>query len=359
VTDDRDLAVPSSGVPGEAGALDEAVERAVAREGRRHVGLVVGAVTADGARSVATAGHLRLPDGPAPQADSVFEIGSVTKVFTSLLLAEAVTRGEVSLETPVGDLLPEVTVPTRDGVAITLEHLATHTSGLPRLPMSLPAALVSQWKHRDGDPWEVFDRAGLLAALESTTLRRAPGTGHIAYSNLGAGVLGHALVAAAGATDYAELVRSRICDPLGMTDTVLLPEGEQAAREAVGHRGRRRPTGHWELAGLPGAGALRSTATDMLTFLHAQLRPEDTPLAPAIALTHPERRPGKRLGVGLGWLRVPLPGGHVALWHNGGTGGFRALAGIVPETGVGVVALANDVRSVDRVGMGLLTALSA
>ncbi|WP_448618652.1 serine hydrolase domain-containing protein [Geodermatophilus sp. URMC 65] len=340
------------------GALGEAVERIAARHGKQHVGLVVGAVTSAGARFVVPAGRVRAPDGPVPRADTLFEIGSVTKVFTALLLAEAVTRGELSLGTPLGDLLPEVDVPTRDGVAITVEHLATHTAGVPNNPMPFSAALRAQWRARGGDPWEAIDRAALLAALGQTKLRRTPGSGRIAYSNFGAGVLGHALVAAAATRDFGELVRSRICEPLGMADTVLLPDREQTEREAVGHRGRRRTTGHWEVAGLPGAGALRSTATDMLAFLHAQLRPDDTLLGPAIALTHPERRPGKRLGIGLGWLRVPMKGDQVVLWHNGGTGGFRAFAGFAPAAGVGVVALANDVRSVDRVGLDLLTALS-
>jgi CubicO group peptidase (beta-lactamase class C family) len=113
------------------GALQNAVERMAARAGQQHVGLVVGAVTSAGARSVVPVGRIRALDGPAPRADTLFEIGSVTKVFTALLLAEAVTRGELSLDTPVGDLLPEVDVPTRDGVAITVEHLATHTAGCP------------------------------------------------------------------------------------------------------------------------------------------------------------------------------------------------------------------------------------
>ena len=338
--------------------LDRSVERIAARQGQHHVGLVVGAVTSAGARSVVSVGRIRAPDGPAPRADSLFEIGSVTKVFTALLLAEAVTRGELSLETPVSDLLPEVTVPTRDGRAITAEHLATHTAGLPHNPMPLPAAAWAQWKARNGDPWEAIDRDALLSTLARTKLRRTPGAGRIAYSNFGAGVLGHALVAAAGDRDFGELVRSRVCEPLGMADTVLLPDREQTNREAVGHRRHRRPTGHWEIAGLPGAGALRSTATDLLTFLQAQLRPYDTPLGPAITLTHQERRPGQRLGIGLGWLQVPVRRGHVMLWHNGGTGGFRTFAGFVPVAGVGAVALANDVRSLDRLGLDLLTALS-
>ena len=340
------------------GDLEKAVERIAARHGQQHVGLVVGAVTSAGARSFAQVGRIRAPDGPAPLPDSLFEIGSVTKVFTALLLAEAVTRGELSLDTPVSDLLPEVDVPTRDGTAITVEHLATHTAGLPNNPMPLPAAAWAQWKARDGDPWEAIDRDALLTTLARTRLRRTPGTGPIAYSNFGAGVLGHALVAAAEHRDYRELVQSRVCEPLGMPDTVILPDQEQTEREAVGHRRRGRTTGHWEVAGLPGAGALRSTAIDLLTFLHAQLRPYDTPLGPAIDLTHQARRPGNRLGIGLGWLQVPFRSDHLLLWHYGGTGGFRAFVGFVPATGVGAVALANDQRSVDRVGLDLLTALN-
>jgi CubicO group peptidase (beta-lactamase class C family) len=305
-----------------------------------------------------SAGRVRAPDGAAPGAETLFEIGSVTKVFTALLLADAVTRGELALDTPVADLL-DITVPNRDGVAITVEHLATHTAGLPNNPMSFTTALRTAWMARDGDPWEAIDRHALLDALTRTKLRQTPGTGRIAYSNLGAGVLGHALVAACGHHDFGDLVRSRICEPLGMADTVLLPDSDQARRQAVGHRRRRRPTGHWQVAGLPGAGALRSTAGDMLTFLHAQLDPAPTPIGPAITLTHQERRPGKRLGIGLGWLRVPAPGGRVRMWHNGGTGGFRAFAGFIPAAGVGAVVLANDLRSVDRVGVELLTALGS
>jgi serine-type D-Ala-D-Ala carboxypeptidase/endopeptidase len=339
--------------------LEQALRRTTDRHGRRHVGLVVGAIAADGRSEVAAAGRTRLPDGPPPRADTLFEIGSITKVFTALLLAESVVRGELTLDTPVRDLLPEADVPARDGVAITVEHLATHTAGLPRNPMPFLAAVRVGWKARNGDPFAAIDRAALLAELARTRLRRTPGTGRIAYSNFGAGVLGHALVAATGAPGYGELVRERICAPLGMADTVLVPDGELAAREADGHRRRRRPTGHWEVAGLPGAGALRSTAADVLTFLRAQLHPDDTPLGPAIALTHGERRPGRRLGIGLGWLRVSvLLRDEVLLWHNGGTGGFRSFAGFVPTRGTAAVVLANDHRSVDRAGLDLLTALS-
>lgn len=332
--------------------MRELVEQAAERGGK-HVGLVVGAVRADGERAVAGTGRTRLPDGPRPDADTVFEIGSITKVFTALLLAEAVVRGELTLDTPLRAVLPEVAVPARDGVEITLEHLATHTSGLPRLPMSTADALRRQFRARDEDPYAHLDRTAVLARLERTRLRRTPGTGRFAYSNFGAGLLGHALVAAAGAPDYGRLVQERICTPLGLVDTVQVVDPARAAREANGHRGRGRPTGHWAVAGLPGAGALRSTATDVLTFLRAQLRPDATPLAPAITLTHAERHPG----IGLGWLRLGRAD-RVLHWHNGGTGGFRAFAGFSARDGVGAVVLANDTRTPDGLAVDLLRRLS-
>ena len=284
----------------EPGGLGRAVERSVLRHGRGHVGLVVGAVTSAGERAVVPVGRLRAPDGPTPRADSLFEIGSVTKVFTALLLAEAVTRGELALQTPLADVLPEVQVPTRDGVAITLEHLATHTAGLPRNPVPLPAALLAQWRARDGDPWEAVDRAGLLAALAGTTLRRTPGTGRIAYSNLGAGVLGHALVAAAGSRDFGELVRARVCGPLGMADTVLVPDRRQA--RARGRRPPSAPPAHRPLAG-------RRPARRRRAALHRHRR-ADLPAGPAAARTpvrsgrpspSPTRSAARAGGSGSGW----------------------------------------------------------
>jgi D-alanyl-D-alanine-carboxypeptidase/D-alanyl-D-alanine-endopeptidase len=343
--------------PPAVGEMHELVEQAAGHDGRRHVGLVVGAVRADGERAVAGAGRTWLPDGPAPDADTLFEIGSITKVFTALLLAEAVVRGELALDTPLREVLPQARVPSRDGVEITLEHLATHTSGLPSLPVSFATALRWQLFDRNSDPYAPVDRAAMLAALARSRLRRTPGTGRMAYSNFGAGLLGHALVAAAGSEDYGDLVRERICGPLGMADTVISPGPAQAGREAEGHRRGGRRTERWTLTGLPGAGALRSTTTDVLTFLRAQLRPDDTPLGPAITLTHAERRSGGRTGIGLGWIRI-RSGDDVLLWHNGGTGGFRSFAGFDPGRGVGAVALANDVRSCDGTGIGLLRRLA-
>lgn len=279
----------------------------------------------------------------------------MTKVFTALALADAVVRREVSLATPLSELLPPgARVPSAGGRHITLEHLATHTSGLPRSPIGLVAELRSAaWT--GANPYAQLDAEALYEALARTRLRRKPGTGPVRYSNFGAALLGQALATASSGGDYGALVCARICDPLGLADTVVAAGPAQVSRLATGHR-RGRAMPHWDLPGMAGAGALHSTGADLLAFVRAQLQPDQTPLAAAIKLTHRERRPGGRSDIGLGWMRTWL-GGTTMLWHNGGTGGFRSITALMPDRGVGVVVLVNNFRSPDRAGLRLLRAV--
>lgn len=335
--------------------LDELVAVAAQAEAPRHPGVVVGAIDLrSGQRAAAGAGHSRLPDGPAPTADTLFEIGSITKVFTGLLLAIAVLRGELSLDTPVRELLPAgADLPDKAGVPITVLHLITHRSGLPRSPLGTVAEARAVLIDRI-NPYRDLTADRVLDAVAHSQLRRAPGTGRIAYSNLGVGLLGIALVNAAHAGSYAELVRSRICVPLGMTDTDVLENIDQH-RLAVGYQ-RGRAVDHWSLTGLAGAGALLSTGNDMLRFLAAQLQPDSTPLAEAVTLSHQERHHTRRFGIALGWI-VTGPPSNPILWHNGGTGGFAAFAGFDPGRGAGTVVLANSRRGPEPAGLRLLKRL--
>jgi serine-type D-Ala-D-Ala carboxypeptidase/endopeptidase len=337
--------------------LQRLVSAAAAKNAKRHPGVVVGAVdTIRSRRAVAGMGHTRLPDGPAPTDQTMWEIGSITKVFTGLLLAIAVVRGEVTLQTPVRELLPTGTVPTREGVEITLEHLTTHRSGLPRSPVGFPTEFRTILLGR-GNPYADISDERLLEFVARTELSRTPGTGRMAYSNVGGGLLGLALTHRAGAGSYGELVHERICRPLGLARTMVLAQAD-IDQLAAGYATRRRPVEHWTLSGLAGAGALLSTATDMLTFLSAQLKPESSDLGQAIKLSQAERYGSGRFSIGLGWIRYPSRSG-LTLWHNGGTGGFHSFAGIAVERGVGVVMLTNSRRSCDRAAMRLLSRLSA
>jgi serine-type D-Ala-D-Ala carboxypeptidase/endopeptidase len=232
-------------------------------------------------------------------------------------------------------------VPVR-GRPITLGDLATHTAGLSRLPHGF---FLRSVRHRR-NPYAWFTVDDLYAGLPATRLRRAPG-GRPRYSNLGYGLLGHVLALRASC-GYEQLVQERICRPLGLEDTGVAVAAAARDRFAPGHSRRGRPVPHWDLPGLAGAGALRSTVADLLAFLRLQLGEGDPALARAAALTHAPRARQRRVAVGLGWMRMPLLGtDHELLFHNGGTGGFRSFAGFVPATHTAVVVLSNCARSVD------------
>lgn len=328
------------------------MQQTARRIGARRRGVIVGGLRA-GETVTAAVGD---SGSPAPlDARALVEIGSITKVFTALLLADGIVRGDWELRTPVRALLPTAAeVPSRNGVEVTLQHLATHTSGLVRSPVPFGLRENLAYLRHGTDPYGDFTGDDLLAALAATRLRRKPGTGGVQYSNFGYGVLGHALSHALG-QDYGDAIQDRVCGPLGLLDTVTGPRRstEQQSRSAQGHRSRKKTADAWPLEGLPGAGALRSTAADLLTFLQAQLDPSGTPLEEAIRLTH-RTPPGGPGGMGLGWHRA----GKKVLWHNGGTGGFRTIAAFRPDAGTAVTVLVNQSSGADLAALRLLKRVS-
>jgi CubicO group peptidase (beta-lactamase class C family) len=324
------------------------VERIEAQ--RQSVGIVVGVITPEGRHTVAY-GHLAQGDPRPLNGDTVFEIGSATKVFTSLLLADMAQHGQVVLDDPVAKYLPKtVKVPERNGRAITLVDLATHTSGLPRIPGNMTPK-------DPGNPYADYTVDQLYQFLSSYQLNRDIGSQY-EYSNLGGGLLGHVLALRAG-TDYESLVISRICGPLDMKSTHITLTPEMKARLAVGHNAAMEPVENWDIPTLAGAGALRSTANDLLSFLAANLGYRKSPLAPAMAAMLKTRRPTGRpdLEVALGW-HILTANGKQIVWHNGGTGGYRSFMGYDPLARIGVVALSNAETAVgvDDIGRHLLDA---
>jgi len=315
---------------------------------RQSVGIVVGIIDPAG-RRVVTYGNLEKGDKRPLDGDTIFEIGSVTKVFTSLLLTDMVQRGEVALTDPVAKYLPAgVKMPERGGRQITLQDLATHTSGLPRLPSNL-------MPKDPANPYADYSVDQLYQFLSGYQLTRDIGSQY-EYSNLGGGLLGHVLARRAG-MDYEALVRTRICEPLGMKSTGVTLSTDVKARLAVGHNQALESVGNWDLPTLAGAGALRSTANDLLSFLAANLGYTKSPLAPAMAAMLTVRRPTNMPGVemALGW-HILTNDGHEIIWHNGGTGGFRTFIGYDPKNRTGVVALSNTstTTGVDDIGRHLL-----
>jgi D-alanyl-D-alanine-carboxypeptidase/D-alanyl-D-alanine-endopeptidase len=299
---------------------------------RQAVGIVVGVIEPSG-RRIVTYGRAAQGDSRPLDGDTVFEIGSITKVFTSLLLADAVARGEVALTDPIAKYLPQGAVVPERARAITLQDLATHTSGLPRIPDNMPM--------KDGsNPYADYTIEHLYQFLSTYRLPRDVGASY-EYSNLGAGLLGHLLTRRTG-MDYETLVKARIAGPLGMASTGITLSPALQARLASGHDQSLQRTKNWDLPSLAGAGALRSTTNDMLTFLAAVMGYSDSPLRPAMTAMLQTRRPtgGPGTDVALAW-HVTAANGGTYVWHNGGTGGYRTFMAFNPNARTGVVVLAN------------------
>jgi CubicO group peptidase (beta-lactamase class C family) len=279
--------------------------------------------------------------------NTVFEIGSITKAFTGALLADMVARGEVKLDDPIAKYLPKtVRVPSRNGHQITLLDLATQSSGLPRLPDNLKPADVT-------NPYADYSVAQLYDFLSRYTLTRDPGEKY-EYSNLGVGLLGHVLALRAGKS-YEELLVERILNPLGMNDTRITLTPSMKSRMAQGFDAQGTPARTWDLPTLAGAGALKSTANDMLKFLAANLDSTSVPLGKVLAQARVPRHDADRPGhsVGLGWHLVDVYG-TPATWHNGGTGGFRTFIGMDEARHRGVIVLTNSTNTPDDIGFHIL-----
>ncbi len=292
------------------------------------VGMVAGMVTGDR--------ELIVSRGPV-SPDGVFDTGSITKVFTAMVLADMAFRGEVALDDPLERFLPEgVRAPRGQDREITLLDLATHTSGLPRLPRNL---LVRATLH-GSDPYRGYTVKDLHRGLAATRLRWAPGSSY-RYSNFGFAVLGHALAFAAGDI-YEQLVVDRVCEPLGLDETMLEMNADVASRRETGHARAGQPVPDWDLAAFAPAGGLRSTVADMVRFLRANLEPEHTNLVMPLDDAQRPRRPiGASEQIGLGW-HIREEGPATVAWHNGGTGGFGGFVAMARERGTGVAVLYNS-----------------
>jgi CubicO group peptidase (beta-lactamase class C family) len=322
---------------------------------RQGTGVVVGVIDPKGKRVLAYGtmgvGGTRPVDG-----DTVFDLGSITKVFTALVLSDMVQRGEVALDDPAQKHLPDVHLLTHGGKQVTLADLATHTAGLPSRPSNLDP---SDPRQAHGYPADL-----LYQFLSSYVPTRDPGT-YYQYSSVGYGLLGEVLARKAGRS-YQDLVKGRITQPLGMNDTDITPSTVMLAHTPIGYDSHLVPVAHDHFQVLASAGALRSTANDLLTFLEAVLGYRKTPLAPAMEAMIKTRRPGGATPpstggrpwtthIALGW-NIYTDGSREVVWKNGSVPGFRAFMGYERTARLGVVALINaqTATGVDDIGLHLL-----
>lgn len=291
-------------------------------------GCIVTAEKVDDVVTFAGAGD-ETPKGVAP-GRVLFEIGSLTKVFTGLLLARAVTEGRVTLDTTVGQLLEDHSFTDSRVGAITLLQLATHASGLPTDPDNLPAG---------SDPANVFARYERKHLFEFLSKVRLKGDAPFPrkYSNVGMGLLG-TLLSLVYDQPWESLVAEKIARPLGMRDTTMLLTDEQRARFAPAYRGTESVT-PWDFKALAGAGALKSTAADLVRFGEALLHPETTPFEDAFdLLLHPPTE-AKDLGLA---IAIYQSFGRPAYGHDGLTGGYGCVFEVLPEADSVTVVLINN-----------------
>jgi serine-type D-Ala-D-Ala carboxypeptidase/endopeptidase len=274
---------------------------------------------------------------PNFSGETLFEYGSITKVLTANVLVQLAEEGVLSLDDSLNDFLPEA---QRDPKwdAVTLLHLATHSGGIPGLPPNLNPMMRVLTGNAD-DPYADYDQAMLYAGVQATAMEGVGETWQ--YSNYGYALLGYVLSKQMGVT-YADVIQQRILDPLAMDDATI--EGWSSDKIAPPLADDGSSGDHWTLNAFESAGALRGTLLDGVAFLQASMsacQDEDLVSRANCRAQQPTGmavRDGEEMGIG--WVRTQGEEG-VAIWHNGGTGGYSSFLGFNPETQIGVIFLYN------------------
>lgn len=307
-------------------------------------GIVVGLIDTKGTNYFSY-GVKSLDTKEVVDENSIFEIGSITKTFTGILLANEVLKNEMKLDDPLQLYLPHgVLAPTRNGESIKLVHMANHTSSLPRMPSNFNPS-------NPANPFADYSEKQLYDFLENYELPRDIGSQY-EYSNYAMGLLGH-ILAAKNKMTYEELLIATITKPLGLKHTGIALTSSMMKNLAMGHSGEVEVE-NWDIPTLAGAGAIRSSAVDMLNYLAANMGIEKSSLYAAMQLAHQNSRiEGASPIVGLGWHTMVFDDLEI-IWHNGGTGGYRTFAGFIKGGDKGVVVLSNSNTSVDDIGIHIL-----
>ncbi len=280
-----------------------------------------------------------------PNADTFFELGSITKTFTATLLAYFVNEGKVKLTDPITKYLPDSVAANPELKSITLQELSNHTSGLARIPDNL----VNHASDPQ-NPYKDYTKQLLYVYLKTCKLESKPGEQY-SYSNLGVGLLGSILESVSG-EPFERMVTEIICKPLGMLSTGQYLNPLLAPRFAQVYNINGSPTTAWDFDVLAPCGALRSTLNDMLLYAKANLHPGDDKLSKAIMLTH-QVTFNKDVKIGLGWHIIVVNGVNY-YFHNGGTYGSSSFIAFNPEKNIAVVVLSNAVESTDIIGTDIL-----
>ncbi len=301
--------------------------------------------------------NVEMLPGVAPHR-AIYEVGSITKLWTASLLADCIERGQLELLTPLSDIFPTRLPPGSSAGDICLADLATHHSGLPRLPSNLllGGRFLSRFSPYRSNPYRFFDERRLFRFLRRFHAKSNPARqkDYGTYSNLGFDILGHALAKKCGMSLDAAL-DEHLSRPLGLRSTSLKVRKEMARRLLPGHAFGGRLESNWKTH-FGGALGLHSSTEDLVRFLRASFASLERQLQhPALRYALQRRAsfaPG--LGIGLAWMlpeRVPVA------WHNGATGGYSSFVGLDLLEPRGLVVLSNDAASVDPLALHLFRSL--
>jgi len=294
-------------------------------------------------------GEARKGTGTLPSNQSLYEIGSVSKSFTGILLARAIEEQKVKADDDIRSYLPAgCRNLVYKGTPVTLVQLANHTSGIPRLP----ANLTDQKDFDEKDPYRHYTKELLFDYLAKLKLKTMPGTVS-EYSNTGMALLGVILEGVYGKS-YEALVKEKITEPLQMKHTCQEVPAAEQSRFCKGYDEQGHETPYWNLGDIPGCGGLRSTPEDMMLYLQANLEEKD----PAIQRSHVTTfQSGKYNSLGMAWQKQQSLSGDELIWHNGGTYGFSSFMGFMKSKNCGVVVLSNSGHNVDALSVNLLKML--
>ncbi|MBL1408551.1 serine hydrolase domain-containing protein [Sphingobacterium faecale] len=285
-----------------------------------------------------------------PKENTLFELGSITKIFTATLLADLVEKNIITLEDTISKYLPDSVAQNQYLQQITFKQLANHTSGLPKLPDNLEKST----KFSASDPYAQYSRKELFSYLKNIQRDDLPGD-KFEYSNTGFALLGE-LISIIAKKSYSQCVADIITTPLSLSNTLekVNPKTQQITK-VYNATGTEAPVWQWQV--FVGAGGLKSTITDMLRFIKIQFKMPETQLEQALALTRQfTYYLPPSTDIGLAW-HMNMVNDVVQYWHNGGTGGSSTFIAIVPDTKSAIIVLANSALSVDEISRKILNTI--
>lgn len=310
-------------------------------------GLVIGVLKA-GKIYTYGYGQTQLPNGKLPDANTVFEIGSITKTLTGEILAYYVNQGKISLTDPITKYLPDSIATNPELQKIKIVNLSNHTSGLSGLPDNFFTKNTDQL-----NPYKNYTKDLFFASLRNCKLKSVPGETYV-YSNQAVGLLGIILERISGKT-YEVLVKEIIANPLKMNSTFQHLTPKFAERFVTVYNLSGKETKAWDFDAIAAAGCIRSSLNDLLLYAKSNIKRDHTKLGKAINLSQMLTF-SKDPEVGLGWHSFDLKGNQF-FWHNGGTGGSRSYLIVSPAKKIAIVVLSNSEASVDAVAADILDKL--